>query len=255
VAIAPGEFNSLDSLGQVLFTRGLLDRSLETYQKARSLNPRVGEDLPIAYILALREDYDGAIASLDQYIASVSSEARRSEGFALRGILFHLLGRRVAALRELDQGRALARSAGAALRESVILTARGFLLTDTGDIRRALDETASAVRVADALRDAGGRLVTRVAKYLAEIRAGDFNAAAATMAELDRESPPPSRSPFIAAAFRSVEVERLIALGDDEGAIRLGDAPQRYEILPGTGFSLFNLPWRGSSTSCVRCSS
>jgi Tfp pilus assembly protein PilF/TolB-like protein len=62
VAVAPEEFNPPDSLGLVLFMRGRLDESLANFMRARALNPAIGEELSIGYILALQEDYAGALA-------------------------------------------------------------------------------------------------------------------------------------------------------------------------------------------------
>ena len=134
VAVAPNEFNPFDSLGLLLFLRGRYDEAMDNYEKAGRLNPKIGADVPIGYMLALKEDYDGALASLERYMTSVASDAIGAEGAAWQGIINYLIGRRTLAFERLEAGLALARSGKSTFREGMILVIRGFIRSDMGEV-------------------------------------------------------------------------------------------------------------------------
>jgi tetratricopeptide (TPR) repeat protein len=155
----------------------------------------------------------------------------------LKGLISHLLGRRAAALEEIERALKMTRSAGDYLREGAILLARGFMRCESGDVARGREDFRKILDMSDRVPSA--RIVGRVAGLYGDILAGDFKAAEARMGEIDRVMPPASRKPPMVALLSNLEIMRRLALGQDTEAIRLAEAPQFHEVLnPYWSFSL-----------------
>lgn len=241
IAVAPNEFNPLDSLGLLLFLRGHYDEAMDKYEKARLLNPTIGEELPIGYMLALKEDYDGALASLERYMTSVTSDAFRAEGPAWQGVINYLLGRRTLAFERLEAGLALARSSKSEFREGLILVIRGFIRCDMGEIERAREDFDRARRVLEQV-SVGTQVAWRTAYLYLDIRSGDPAATDKLMAVLDRIAPPENLAPASAALRRSFLILMYLGRGDDEAALREAALPQIFEVInPNLNFNLMSL--------------
>jgi serine/threonine protein kinase/Tfp pilus assembly protein PilF len=241
VAVAPDEFNPRDSLGEVMLMRGRLDEALANYKKAMALNPQMGEEGAMAYILALKEDYAGALAWLDRFIASVPSDAFRSEGHVWTGILYYLMGRRRLAFEQLDAGLAMARGARSVVREGVILVIRGFLRSDAGEAAKGREDFLRGGDILDPLMPMG-RPVWKLGLVFVDARSGAYDAADIGLSEFDKIDPPEKRNPFVAARARYAKIMILLGRGRTEEAFRLAAEPRPYQILPSL---TLNLPTLG----------
>ena len=226
VAVAPNEFNPLDSLGLLLFLRGHYDEAIDKYEKAGRLNPTLGEEAPIGYMLALKEDYDGALAYLDRYTKAVASDAFRSEGPAWQGVINYLIGRRALAFERLEAGLALARSSKSAFREGLILVIRGFMRCDLGDFERAREDFDLARVILEHVSESA-QVAGRIGHLYWNIRWGDPAATDKIIAEIDRIAPPENLRPWSAAMRRSFLI--LMHLGTG----RRGGGPSRGRAAPG----------------------
>jgi tetratricopeptide (TPR) repeat protein len=241
VAVAPNEFNPLDSLGLILFLRGRYDEAIDKYEKARTLNPGIGEELPIAYMLALKEDYAGALDWLDKYVASISSDAMRAEGPAWQGVINYLLGRRTLAFERLEAGLALARSSKSTFREGIILVFRGFMRCDMGEMERAREDFDLARRILEQI-STGAQIAWRMGQLYLDIRSGGQTATDKIMAELDRIAPPENMSPWAAAMRRSFLILMHLGRGEEDAALREAGLPRVFEVLnPNINFNIMSL--------------
>ncbi len=241
VAVAPGEFNPLDSLGLLLFLRGHYDEAIDKYEKAGRLNPTLGEEAAIGYMLALKEDYDGALAFLDRYMTSVESDAFRAEGPAWQGIINYLVGRRALAFERLEAGLALARSSKSTFREGLILVFRGFIRVDMGEIERAREDFDRARRILEPI-SAGTQVAWRAGLLYLNMRSGNPAEQDKIMAELDRIVPPENLTPASAALRRSFLILMYLGRGDDEAALREAALPRIFEVVnPNLNFNLQSL--------------
>jgi len=241
VAVAPNEFNPLDSLGLILFLRGRYDEAIDKYEKARTLNPGVGEELPIAYMLALKEDYAGALDWLDKYVASISLDAMRAEGPVWQGIINYLIGRRTAAFERFEAGLALARSSKSTFREGLVLVMRGFVRSDMEQEKLAREDFDLAGRILEQV-STSSQIAWRTGKLYMDIRWGDPAAADKVMVELDRLAPPENLTPWSAAMRRSFLILRYLGRGEVEAALREAALPRSYEIVnPNLNFNLMSI--------------
>ena len=225
----PDEFNPWDSLGQVEFMQGLLDDARKHYEKARSISSAVGEELPLAYIAAAREDFDGALGLLHAHEQAVPSEGLKADGAAVRALILHLLGRRAAALAEVERGLKMARSATDYVREAVLLFERGHLRCDSGDVAAGREDFRSVLALGDPMPSAA--IVGRVSAVYGAIVAKDYAAADAALVELKRSGPKVVLIPSLGAVLNQFEVMRRVALGQDEQAIKLAENPLPYRVL------------------------
>jgi tetratricopeptide (TPR) repeat protein len=241
VAVAPDEFNPLDSLGLLLFLRGRYDEAIDKYKKAMALNNQIGEELPIGYMTAMKEDYDGALAWLDRYVTNVYSDAFRAEGPALQGILNYLIGRRTVAFERLEAGLALARSSKSASREGIILVIRGFLRSDMEEKGLAREDLDLARRIIEQV-STSSQVAWRTGQLYMDIRWGDPGAVDQVMAELDRIAPPENLAPWSAAVRRSFLILMYLGRGEEEAALREAALPRSYEIVNGNlNFNMMSL--------------
>jgi len=241
VAVAPNEFNPLDSLGLLLFLRGRYDEAIDKYKKAMALNNQLGEEAPIAYMTALKEDYAGALAWLDRYMTSVYSDAARAEGPVWQGIINYLIGRRTAAFERFEAGLALARSSKSTSREGLVLVMRGFVRSDMGQKELAREDFDLAGRILEQV-SVSSQIAWRTGKLYMDIRWGDPAAADKAMAELDRLAPPENLSPSSAALRRSFLILMYLGRGEEEAALREAALPRSYEIVnPNLNFNLMSL--------------
>jgi tetratricopeptide (TPR) repeat protein len=241
VAVAPDEFNPLDSLGLLLFLRGRYDEAIDKYKKAMALNNQLGEEGPIGYMTAMKEDYDGALAWLDRYITNVSSDAARAEGPVWQGIINYLIGRRTAAFERLEAGLALARSSKSTFREGLVLVMRGFVRSDMEQRELARADFDLAGRILEQV-STSSQIAWRTGKLYMDIRWGDPAAADKVMAELDRLAPPQNLAPWSAALRRSFLILMYLGRGDEEAALREAALPRSYEIVnPNLNFNLMSI--------------
>jgi tetratricopeptide (TPR) repeat protein/TolB-like protein len=241
VAVAPDESNPLDSLGLLLFLRGRYDEAIDKYEKAMAITNWVGVDLPIAYLLALKEDYAGALERLAKHGASVSSDAARAEGPAWECFIDYLLGRRSLAFERLEAALALAKAGRSDYHEGFILVMRSFLRADQGDLARGREDARLAGRILEPI-GGSGRVAWRIAALYADARAGDRSASERTVADIDRIAPPDKMSPAVAAMRRGFLIQAYLALGDDEAALREAALPRPFELLdPNLNFNVSSI--------------
>ncbi|MCX6574542.1 MAG: protein kinase [Candidatus Aminicenantes bacterium] len=241
VAVAPDQFNPLDSLGLLLFLRGRYDEAIDKYKKAKALDNWYGSEGPIAYMLALKEDYDGALDWLERYMTSVTSDAFRAEGPAWQGIINYLIGRRALAFERLEAGLALARSSKSTFREGLILVIRGFIRCDMGERELARDDFDLARRILEPV-SASAQVAWRTGQLYWDIRWGDTATTDKVMAELDRIAPPENLRPWSAAMRRSFLILMYLGRGDDEAALREAALPRMFEVVnPNLNFNLLSL--------------
>lgn len=102
-AASPGDANPFDSMGDLYFQMGQLDEALAQYQKALSVDPEFYFTYgKIAYIYALKEEYDEAMKWLDHLTIIAPSPGIRASGLCQKAFYGHLLGNSNNALTDLE---------------------------------------------------------------------------------------------------------------------------------------------------------
>ena len=93
-AINPGDANVFDSMGELYIRMGELDQALTMYREAIEVESYyVPAYKTVAYIYALKEDYNHAMTWIDQYIKIAPSEGIQARGHLYKGFYYFWLGR------------------------------------------------------------------------------------------------------------------------------------------------------------------
>lgn len=94
-AVNPGDANPYDSMGEMYYFLGKLDDAIAKYKEAIEIKPDFGSTFGIAYVTALKEDYDGAISWVNKLSGPRQSGASRNafEVPFYRGAYEHWTGR------------------------------------------------------------------------------------------------------------------------------------------------------------------
>jgi tetratricopeptide (TPR) repeat protein len=79
-SISPWVANPVDSLGELYFRMGRLELAIAKYKEALVIKPDFGSEKKIAYIFALREEYDEALEWIGEFIEQAPSAGLRLEG-------------------------------------------------------------------------------------------------------------------------------------------------------------------------------
>ncbi len=108
-SVSSGDANPFDSIGEMYFRMGKLDKSIENFKKALEVKPDFASSWKISYVYALKEDYDEAIKWIDQFISHAPSPPWQSLGHQLKAFYFYLLGDLDQAFKETDKSEELAK--------------------------------------------------------------------------------------------------------------------------------------------------
>jgi tetratricopeptide (TPR) repeat protein len=101
-AAYPGDANPFDSMGDLYFQMGLLDRALAKYKQAIDVEPDYYSSAKIAYIYMLREDYIGAMEWISHFVAMAPSAGMKVRGYRYKAFFNFHLGNFNQAFNDLD---------------------------------------------------------------------------------------------------------------------------------------------------------
>ena len=132
-SVSPGDANPLDSMAEMYLRMGELDKSLIKYKEALEVKKDFGSDWKIAYIHALREDYDECKRWIDQFISQALSPGSKAEGYVWKGFYEYWLGNYDQALTELHKADEIAQSVENELWKAWVDYVRGWVHYDRGE--------------------------------------------------------------------------------------------------------------------------
>ncbi len=137
-SLSPWDANPVDSIAELHYRMGQLDLAIAKYKEALAIKPDFGSDLKIAYIYALREDYDEALKWIGQFIAQAPSPGLKHEGGWWEGFFLFWLGKKDQCLKGLQRlDVTLDTSAG--YQKATVNWLRGWIHYDRGDLDRSRD--------------------------------------------------------------------------------------------------------------------
>jgi tetratricopeptide (TPR) repeat protein len=102
-AVNPGDAEPYAAMGDLLFRAGRLDEAIASYREALKVKPDYGSGDRIAYIHAVKGEYQEALRAMDDFIKNAPSPGIRMYGLMWRAFLYHVVGRRSAAIKEEDE--------------------------------------------------------------------------------------------------------------------------------------------------------
>jgi tetratricopeptide (TPR) repeat protein/TolB-like protein len=133
-SLTPEDPNVYESMGHTLFQMGKIDGAIESFKKALAIKPDFAWSLSsVAYTYAFEEEYDQALAWMDEYISRTGQEGVRMMGRLGRAFYCFWLGRRTEALAELDRFDELALKLESGRSKIWGDWLRGWMLEEKGD--------------------------------------------------------------------------------------------------------------------------
>jgi tetratricopeptide (TPR) repeat protein len=102
-AVNPGDAEPYAAMGDLLFRAGRLDEAIANYREALKVKPGYEAGDRIAYVHAVKGEYQEALRAMDEFIKNAPSPGIRMYGLMWRAFLYHVVGRRDAAIKEEDE--------------------------------------------------------------------------------------------------------------------------------------------------------
>jgi tetratricopeptide (TPR) repeat protein len=134
-SMTPEDPNVYESMGHTLMQMGKIDQAVDSFREALAIKPDFAWSLSsVAYTLAFKEDYDQALAWMDQYIGRTQQDGVRMTGRLGRAFFLFWIGRRTEALRELDQFDEIAVKLGSGRTKIWGDYLRGWIHAEKGDL-------------------------------------------------------------------------------------------------------------------------
>lgn len=132
-SLYPGDANPIDSMGELYFRIGKMDKTIAQYRKALETRPDFYYAYwELAYVHALLEDYPEAMKWIEDYAGRAPSIGTRATGLQWRGFYLFWQGSLEAALGEADTLAELADKAGSELWKAEANRLRGWIRMEQG---------------------------------------------------------------------------------------------------------------------------
>jgi tetratricopeptide (TPR) repeat protein len=226
-ALLPGDANPVDSLAELYFRMGKFDDSMAGYKEALKLKPDfLGSSWSLAYIYALREDYQEAQKSIDQFISIAPSAGTKGQGAYYKDFLLYWLGSVKQGISGFQMLIGLADALGIREADTWMKLLTGMIYLDAGELGlcrkyfQSSYDDISAVAVSSAM---DGKAVLSFCFGLVDAKEGHADAARSRLAEVESFVPQVS---FAGKAYTSflhdiLNGEILLAEGSVDKAIEV----------------------------------
>ena len=109
-SVSPGDANPHDSMGELYFKMGKLDKAIEKFKEVVRIKPDFSAQFRIAYCYALREDYAEALRWIDDFLLAAPSEGMRAYALEFKGLYYSLQGKVELALEAFERAGDLYRN-------------------------------------------------------------------------------------------------------------------------------------------------
>jgi len=250
-SVSPDDSNPYDSMGELYFNMGDLEKAIEKYEEAIKIRPDSGAQIKAAYCYALKEDYSSAVRWINHYIPVAPSEGVQAMAYEFRGLYSSLQGNLQQALSDFSKAAELFGSIQNFTYMGIMLSRKKWVSYDWGknDLCRAYiqalyDHQAHYKTRSDSLN----RALYQCYLGLLDLRENRLDEAQARLAEVRSllETPmKPQETRDAERAYYLLSAETHLARGLEDEAI------SEFRRLPSFAVSLSeeitiimrNLPW------------
>jgi len=234
-------------MGELYFYMGRWDEALGKFKEAIRLRPDFGSDNKISYIQALREDYPGALSSIDQYIAAAPSNGLKAWGSQLKAVYDHLMGKTEAAFADLARAKEYALADNDFVNADNLYRSLIWTSYDLGRYDKFLQYAKERFDFRAEHKLRSGQLNEVLLGFyqgLADIRQSRPDAAKAQLAKIEAARPSivEQEKPTLEMAYYHLQSEILAAQGDPEKTI---EAYKKIGIVPIEIGSIYTLIMSG----------
>ena len=134
ISASPGDANPIDSMGELYFRMGKLDDAVAKYREALELKPDFYYAYwEIAYISAIKEDYEEALKWIDLFLEKAPSFGTKAEGLQWKAFYHYWTGSLDDALKIAQELWDAAEAEGSALWKTAAERMRGWIYFEKGD--------------------------------------------------------------------------------------------------------------------------
>jgi tetratricopeptide (TPR) repeat protein/TolB-like protein len=233
---SPGDTNPIDSMAEMYFRLGRLDKAVELYEKTLDIRPDLGTEERIAYISALEEDYTGAIEWCERYTDAAPSPGLAGSGRVLQSFYRLMSCRDNEAIGVIEPAREVFERLGRTVSKAGTWWFEGWARYHLEEYERARECYERMISLLEKDNRFVSFLEVRVAFALGlvDVKEGRMDAAKERLAEIEAalpdiaESDPP-RLPMTKDHSLLLEGEILLAEG------RVGDAIEVCKKRPELG--------------------
>ncbi len=223
-AVSPGDANPYDSMGELYFRMGQFDDAVEKFKEALRIKPDFGSDNKISYILALKEDYAGALTWIDQFIDKAPSNGLKAWGCQLKAVYHHIQGKTEAAFADLEKANGYALADNDFYNANSLYRSRIWISYDLGrydDFLRYAKERFEFRAEKNIQSGPLNDIVFACYQGLAEIRQNRPDAAKAELAKIEaiKTKLSDQEKSVFDMAYNHLNSEILVAQGEPEKAI------------------------------------
>jgi tetratricopeptide (TPR) repeat protein/tRNA A-37 threonylcarbamoyl transferase component Bud32/TolB-like protein len=215
---APGDANPFDSMGDLCFDMGDLERARVNFERALAVRPDFNSHVKLAYLAALREDYTVAAEVLSRRLALSGDPRDMVNTRWWQAFYMFWQGRRQESLDAYDELVRQSEASGMSWIATSSGWGAGTAEIARGDIagarKRCADLDAYSRTVA-ADRQPGVRLRVEYFRLLVELRAGDLDSARVALARAEQSYPHvlPGDHETAAAFLEAMRGELLLGEG------------------------------------------
>ncbi len=136
-SVSPGDANPLDSLAEIYFQIGQLDNSIEKYEEAIEAQSDYFEAYwRVAYVYALKEEYQKALTWIEQLIARSPSPGIKAEAYLWKAFYHYWIGEREISLRALRLASEQAEQVDNKFCQAYVAWIEGWINYDRGDMEK-----------------------------------------------------------------------------------------------------------------------
>lgn len=137
-SLYPGDANPIDSLGELYFRMGKMDKALSQYKEALRMKPDFYYAYwELAYVFALQEDYEKAMHWIRKFIDRAPSVGTKGSGRQWRSFYLFWQGRFDDALAEVRMLRDMAEDTGSEALNGEAFRLEGWIHLERGDTDRS----------------------------------------------------------------------------------------------------------------------
>ncbi|MFC1502571.1 tetratricopeptide repeat protein, partial [bacterium] len=228
-AVSPGDADPFDSMAELYFKTGILDKAIGKFKEALEVKPDFGSEPRIAYIYALKENYAETMNWLDHFIAVAPSPGIQGQGYAWRGIYHSFMGHFNQSMKDCRKAEELTKLAGNEYGTVVMTMIKGWVhfdLREYAHSRRCFEKYRNYVRDSQRLYDyiGGIWMLGNV-----DVREGKIDSAKSRIAKIEplllnlsENDPYWVSQPSLSNGFLRMEV--MLIEGDFNEAITFGES-------------------------------
>jgi len=108
----PEDANPLDSMAELFFRMGDLDRAIAKYNETLEVDPNFGCEYRLAYIYALKQEYAKTMEQIDRYTNRAGSAGIKAAGYIWMAMYDYLVGKIDKAYEDLRKAEVWSEKAG-----------------------------------------------------------------------------------------------------------------------------------------------